>query len=201
MAVMNMNYLVTGKAPGRAGNAHQNIVPYQVFACADGHVIVAVGNDAQFAKFCDAAGRPEWATDRSLREERRPCPLSRRAGAAHRRRDEDAHAARVARGARTAGRALRSDQPDRPGLRRSAARCAGSPHGPSASARRHRAAGRHADRILGDAAAATSARRRSSASTRPSCCASGSASTDEAIAALAARGVDRRARVMHRDRV
>jgi formyl-CoA transferase len=64
MAVMNLNYLVTGQAPGRAGNAHQNIVPYQVFSCADGHVIVAVGNDAQFAKFCDAAGRPEWAADR-----------------------------------------------------------------------------------------------------------------------------------------
>jgi formyl-CoA transferase len=63
MAVMNLNYLVTGNAPGRAGNAHQNIVPYQVFPCADGHVIVAVGNDAQFAKFCDAAGRPEWAAD------------------------------------------------------------------------------------------------------------------------------------------
>ena len=63
MAVMNLNYLVTGTPPGRAGNAHQNIVPYQVFACADGHVIVAVGNDSQFAKFCEAAARPEWAAD------------------------------------------------------------------------------------------------------------------------------------------
>jgi crotonobetainyl-CoA:carnitine CoA-transferase CaiB-like acyl-CoA transferase len=63
MAVMNMNYLVTGTPPGRAGNAHQNIVPYQVFACADGHLILAVGNDAQFAKFCAVAGVPDWATD------------------------------------------------------------------------------------------------------------------------------------------
>jgi len=63
MAVMNLNYLVTGKPPARAGNAHQNIVPYQVFACADGHVILAVGNDGQFAKFCEAADRGEWATD------------------------------------------------------------------------------------------------------------------------------------------
>src|SRR5437763_6162523 len=46
MAVMNMNYLVSGAPPGRAGNAHQNIVPYQVFACGDGHLILAVGNDA-----------------------------------------------------------------------------------------------------------------------------------------------------------
>ena len=63
MAVIDMNYLVGGVVPQRAGNAHQNIVPYQVFHCADGHVIVAIGNDAQFARFCDIAGRPEWAAD------------------------------------------------------------------------------------------------------------------------------------------
>jgi crotonobetainyl-CoA:carnitine CoA-transferase CaiB-like acyl-CoA transferase len=63
MAVMNMNYLVTGMPPERAGNAHQNIVPYQVFACADGHLILAVGNDSQFARFCEVAGVPEWAQD------------------------------------------------------------------------------------------------------------------------------------------
>jgi crotonobetainyl-CoA:carnitine CoA-transferase CaiB-like acyl-CoA transferase len=63
MAVMNMNYLATGTPPGRAGNAQQNIVPYQVFACADGHLILAVGNDSQFAKFCTVAGVPEWAAD------------------------------------------------------------------------------------------------------------------------------------------
>jgi formyl-CoA transferase len=63
MAVMNMNYLVSGVPPRRAGNAHQNIVPYQVFACADGHLILAVGNDSQFARFCDVAGKPEWARD------------------------------------------------------------------------------------------------------------------------------------------
>jgi crotonobetainyl-CoA:carnitine CoA-transferase CaiB-like acyl-CoA transferase len=63
MSVMNLNYLATGVAPRRAGNAHQNIVPYQVFACADGHLIIAVGNDAQFAKFCAIAGKPQWASD------------------------------------------------------------------------------------------------------------------------------------------
>jgi glutaryl-CoA transferase len=63
MAVMNMNYLVSGTPPGRAGNAHQNIVPYQVFACADGHLILAVGNDGQFTRFCEVAGKPEWAVD------------------------------------------------------------------------------------------------------------------------------------------
>jgi len=63
MSVMNLNYLVTGNAPGRAGNAHPNIVPYQVFACADGHVIIAVGNDSQFAKLCSVLEKPEWARD------------------------------------------------------------------------------------------------------------------------------------------
>ena len=63
LANMNMNYLTTGRAPGRAGNAHQNIVPYQVFAAADGHVVIAVGNDGQYAKFCEIAGRPDLATD------------------------------------------------------------------------------------------------------------------------------------------
>ena len=63
LANMNTNYLTTGRAPGRAGNAHQNIVPYQVFHAADGDVVIAVGNDAQFAKFCDIAGRPDLAAD------------------------------------------------------------------------------------------------------------------------------------------
>jgi formyl-CoA transferase len=63
LANMNMNYLVTGKAPARLGNAHANIVPYQAFATADGHIILAVGNDSQFRKFCEAAGRAELAAD------------------------------------------------------------------------------------------------------------------------------------------
>jgi crotonobetainyl-CoA:carnitine CoA-transferase CaiB-like acyl-CoA transferase len=63
MGVMSMNYLVGGVAPRRAGNAHQNIVPYQVFACADGHLILAVGNDGQFRKFCAVVGQPQWAAD------------------------------------------------------------------------------------------------------------------------------------------
>jgi crotonobetainyl-CoA:carnitine CoA-transferase CaiB-like acyl-CoA transferase len=63
LANLGANYLVTGVAPQRAGNAHQNIVPYQVFEVADGHMILAVGNDGQFAKFCDVAGRPDLARD------------------------------------------------------------------------------------------------------------------------------------------
>jgi formyl-CoA transferase len=65
LANMNMNYLTSGKAPRRWGNAHQNIVPYQVFAASDGHVIVAVGNDSQYAKFCEVGGRPIWRATRA----------------------------------------------------------------------------------------------------------------------------------------
>ncbi|WP_137895660.1 CaiB/BaiF CoA-transferase family protein [Ramlibacter sp. 2FC] len=69
LANLGANYLVSGKTPGRVGNAHQNIVPYQVFEvapAADGskdHLILAVGNDGQFAKFCEVAGQPELAVD------------------------------------------------------------------------------------------------------------------------------------------
>jgi crotonobetainyl-CoA:carnitine CoA-transferase CaiB-like acyl-CoA transferase len=58
-----MNYLASGKAPSRMGNAHPNIVPYQAFATLDGHIILAVGNDGQFARFCTLAGRPDLAED------------------------------------------------------------------------------------------------------------------------------------------
>jgi len=63
LANLGANYLVTGQAPRRAGNAHQNIVPYQVFEVADGHLILAVGNDGQFERFCNVAGEPALARD------------------------------------------------------------------------------------------------------------------------------------------
>jgi len=63
LANLGANYLATGVAPQRAGNAHQNIVPYQVFEVADGHLILAVGNDAQFRKFCDVAGLRDVPAD------------------------------------------------------------------------------------------------------------------------------------------
>ena len=63
LANQAMNYLASGNNPQRLGNAHPNIVPYQAFQTADGYLILAVGNDAQFARFCDLAGRPELAKD------------------------------------------------------------------------------------------------------------------------------------------
>ena len=56
-----LNYLVSGKVPKRIGNAHANIVPYQVFPTADGYAIVATGNDAQYVKFCNVLGASELA--------------------------------------------------------------------------------------------------------------------------------------------
>ena len=63
LANQAMNYLVGGKPPVRMGNAHPNIVPYQDFPTADGHMIVAVGNDAQFRRLVAEFGRPDWADD------------------------------------------------------------------------------------------------------------------------------------------
>ena len=63
LANLGANYLVSGVVPQRAGNAHQNVVPYQVFEVSDGHLILAVGNDAQFERFCAVAGLPELALD------------------------------------------------------------------------------------------------------------------------------------------
>jgi crotonobetainyl-CoA:carnitine CoA-transferase CaiB-like acyl-CoA transferase len=67
LASQAANYLVGGVVPGRMGNAHPNIVPYQEFATADGYMIIAVGNDSQFAKCCDVLGHPEWALDECFR--------------------------------------------------------------------------------------------------------------------------------------
>ncbi len=63
LANQAMNYLVGGKVPERAGNAHQNIVPYGVFPARDGHMILGIGNNTQLTKFLEIAGRPELMED------------------------------------------------------------------------------------------------------------------------------------------
>lgn len=76
LANQAMNYFTSGQVPTRMGNAHPNIVPYQVFACQDGHVIIAVGNDGQFQRLCDFlkisdwADKPEFATNAKRVENR-----------------------------------------------------------------------------------------------------------------------------------
>jgi crotonobetainyl-CoA:carnitine CoA-transferase CaiB-like acyl-CoA transferase len=67
LANQALNYLVSGVTPKRIGNAHPNIVPYQVFPVADGHIIIATGNDSQFVKLCGVLGAPEIAQDPAYR--------------------------------------------------------------------------------------------------------------------------------------
>ncbi|MBW5413612.1 CaiB/BaiF CoA-transferase family protein [Pseudomonas sp. MAG002Y] len=63
LANQAMNYLVSGESPTRLGNAHPNIVPYQAFPTADGDMILTIGNDAQFRRFCEVADRLDWVND------------------------------------------------------------------------------------------------------------------------------------------
>ena len=126
LANLGANYLVSGKVPGRAGNAHQNIVPYQVFEvapAADGskdHMILAVGNDGQFAKFCQVAGRPELAADprfaRNQDRVRNRAVLVPLLEAHH----EDARQGRLAGRAGSGQGAVRRDQQPGRGVRRPA---------------------------------------------------------------------------------
>ncbi|MCP1400701.1 CaiB/BaiF CoA transferase family protein [Achromobacter insolitus] len=67
LGVQNFNYFLSGDVPRREGNAHVNLAPYQVFEAADGYVVLGVGNDSQFQKFCVAAGRTDLAEDERYR--------------------------------------------------------------------------------------------------------------------------------------
>jgi len=68
LANQALNYLVSGEIPKRIGNSHPNIVPYQEFPVADGHVIVATGNDNQYVKFCNVIGGPELAQNPAYKD-------------------------------------------------------------------------------------------------------------------------------------
>jgi crotonobetainyl-CoA:carnitine CoA-transferase CaiB-like acyl-CoA transferase len=67
LANQALNYLVSGVVPKRIGNTHPNIVPYQVFPVADGHIIIATGNDSQYLKLCTVLGEPKLAEDPAYR--------------------------------------------------------------------------------------------------------------------------------------
>jgi crotonobetainyl-CoA:carnitine CoA-transferase CaiB-like acyl-CoA transferase len=68
LAFQALNYLVSGEVPERIGNAHPNLVPYQEFPVADGRVIIATGNDAQFVKLCGILGAPELAAAEAYKD-------------------------------------------------------------------------------------------------------------------------------------
>jgi crotonobetainyl-CoA:carnitine CoA-transferase CaiB-like acyl-CoA transferase len=70
LANQALNYLVGGKAPGRLGNTHPNIVPYQTFETADGHIIIAVGTDRQFKEYCTITGVPALSDDERFKTNR-----------------------------------------------------------------------------------------------------------------------------------
>ena len=180
MAVMNLNYLVTGVAPGaRRQRAPEHRARTRRSPCADGHVILAVGNDGQFAKFCEVAGRPRvGARSRASRRTPIACatapmlvPMIAEVMRTRTQHDwlDALEAARRACGPintldqvfadpQVAARGMRFDLPHP--LRRHACRRCGTPL-----------------RFSAHAAALRDGRRRCSASTRPRCCASGSAST------------------------
>ncbi len=169
LANQGMNYLIGGTAPKRFGNGHPNIVPYQAFATADGHVILAVGNDEQYARFCAVAGRPELATDpkyvtiaqrNAHRDELIPEARRRAAAVAVRRVDREA---------RGGERALRPDQHDRQGVRGSAGAGARHARRPAASARGHAAVDRQPGALRQRPRSNTRTRRPCSASTPTKC--------------------------------
>src|SRR5690606_13446971 len=70
LANQNLNYLISGEPPRRLGNAHPNVTPYDAFKTRDGDIIIAIGNDAQYARFCQAAGVGSLATDERFKDNR-----------------------------------------------------------------------------------------------------------------------------------
>ena len=142
-----LNYLVSGNMPKRIGNAHANIVPYQVFPVADGHVIIATGNDTQYVKLCNVLGAPELAGDPAYKDN-----VGRL-----KHRDEligkisaltVAHEARrTARQARRDAGAGRADQQSRAGVRRPAGQ---APRHEARTAERRRQGRHHPRRAHAD---------------------------------------------------
>ncbi len=140
LANQSMNYLLTGEAPRRLGSAHPSITPYQPFASADGFVMLAVGNDRQFASFCRAAGLAELAADARFATSAARVAHRTELGACLIPTDEDAHHRRVGAHARGGAGAVRADQRHRAGLRRAAGAA------PPAAPRAAPSAGRHGAR-------------------------------------------------------
>ncbi len=191
LANQNLNYLVTGRPPQRRGTAHPNIVPYQAFATADGHLMLAVGNDAQFARFCAAAGVPQLAADpRYATNADRVAQRSELVRGGGRPAASAIHAA-LARRARRRPGALRPHQRSRPGVRRAAGAPSRPASRPAASARRH-GPGRAQPRALLPLGARVRAR---------AAAARGRYRRRAAVAARAGRGGAREPRGPWRDRV
>ncbi len=110
LANQAMNYLVSGVAPSRLGNAHPNIVPYQLFPTRDGQIIIASGNDTQFKRVCEVLGLDGLAGDPALCDQCRSRRAPPGGGRCDRRCDGDESLRRFARGLRAHGSACRTGQ-------------------------------------------------------------------------------------------
>ena len=126
LANQAMNYLASGVAPKRIGNAHPNIVPYQVFPVADGHIIIATGNDSQYGKLVHGAGRAGACEEPGLSRQQGPAEEPQATDRSPLGADEEVQARRSAGQARSRRRAGRPDQRSRSGVR-----------GPAGQASRH----------------------------------------------------------------
>ncbi len=156
LANQAMNYLISGSAPRRAGNAHPNIQPQDVFAARDGHLVLAVGNDDQFARFCDVLERPELAADERFKHQCRTRAQHRCPDPADRRNPGDARARSLGARLRARGRAVRADQHHPGGVRRRADRASRNADRDRACSRRRRSASGVTDAIQERAAQARS---------------------------------------------
>ncbi len=117
LANQALNFLVSGKVPKRIGNAHPNIVPYQVFPVADGHIIIATGNDNQFAKLCAVLGAVRYPGTTELPSQFGSARKPRRIGRTPLRPDREVAARRSPGQARSGAGSGRTDQSARPGVR------------------------------------------------------------------------------------
>ena len=149
LANQNLNYLVSGKAPVQMGNAHPNIAPYEVLPVADGHFILAVGNDGQFRKFCQVVGLDALPDDPDFRHQRRPRRQPHRAAAADGSGADDIRTRRAAGEAGRGRRAGLADQHDRRRFRRPAGHRARHAHRPRRRPWQHPALGARADGDVG----------------------------------------------------
>ena len=152
LANQNLNFLVSGNSPVQMGNAHPNIAPYEVLPAADGHFILAVGNDGQFQKFCKVGRSRRAAAGSRLRHQRR---TRRQPRAAAREDDRSAREFRTPAAARKTRRSRRAGKPDQHD-RRDVLRPAGDRARHAARSRRrprqHAALGALADAAVRNAA-------------------------------------------------
>ena len=163
------NWFATGETPKRQGNRHATIAPYETFTTTDGEIVIAVGNDDIWKRFCAAIGLPELAGDRAIHLQQGSDGQLRRDAAADRSRVPHRDLRRMDRTAECRRRGERRSPRHRPDAQRPAARCAQHDRDPDASDHRRHARHRRADQAVEGSREREDSRRRCSASTRMRC--------------------------------